>query len=91
MYQFKITDKVKNDLLRANKIATSIEARLIDLSANPMSKAIPTNISIIGDFYVNAGRYCILFDVDQVDQVVELNGVVLSAYLHKIITGKISP
>jgi hypothetical protein len=91
MYQFRISETVKKNLLNANKISTSIESRLSDLSANPMSKAIPTNISIIGDFYVNAGRYCILFDVNEEQQIVEINSVVLSAYLHKIITGKISP
>jgi hypothetical protein len=60
------------------------------LSQNPYARAKKTNIPLIGEYYVNSGRLCILFDIDDTDNVIIIYGIVRSEYLHKIITGRIS-
>lgn len=91
MYSFNCVDTVLDKLKECSKTSPSINSRLEDLANNPMAKAIPTNIESIGNYYVNAGRYCILIDVDEEKQEVTILSVVLSPYLDKVLKGKIQP
>jgi len=69
--------------------STSLPDTFIGLASNPMARAKPTNLPIIGNYYVNSGRYCILFDVDEANRRVIVYGIVASSYLHKVLTGRI--
>lgn len=89
MYSIYNTDETREKLKNANRISTSISNRLDELEQNPFTVAISTNIPRIGDYYVNAGRYCILFDIDPLSESIYVRDVVLSAKLHKILTGRI--
>ena len=91
MYSFDCPNSVFEKLKVNSKTSPSINVRLEELANNPKAKAIPTNIPIIGEYYVNAGRYCILFDIDDSAQIVKIYSVVLSAYLDKVLKGKIIP
>jgi mRNA-degrading endonuclease RelE of RelBE toxin-antitoxin system len=91
MYSFDVTDNVLEKLKECNKKSPSISVRLEELANNPMGRAIPTHIPLIGDYYVNAGRYCILFNVDQTNSKVTIISVKLSPYLDKILRNKIPP
>lgn len=91
MYIFKVSDEVIESLKEANIISPSVSIRLGEIVLNPYSKAIPTNIELIGNYYINTGRYCILFNVNEIDNSIEIIKICYSSYLHKILTGKISP
>lgn len=91
MYSFKVTDDIIKQLNAACIVAPSIHNRLTDLSTNPLAKAVATNIPLFGDFYVNAGRYCIVFNIDNKNQRIEILAVVLSPFLNKILTGQLPP
>jgi hypothetical protein len=91
MYQIVLRGQLDEDLKKASKTSPSIQLRLEEFGTNPLAKAIKTNIPIIGEYYVNAGRYCILFDVDSQSQKVEIIAVVLDNLLHKILSGRIPP
>lgn len=74
-----------------SKKSPSVAERVHDLCENPFKKAIPTNIAIIGTYYSNCGRWCLLFDIDEDKEMVDIVGVMADAKLHKILTGRISP
>ena len=68
VFDFLITDVVKSQLKDASSRSPAVIERLEELKANPLGRANPTGISIIGEFYINAGnRWCILFDIDKTD------------------------
>ena len=91
MYEFVYNDGVLDELNKASKQSPSIKNKLERLQTNPIANAIKTNVPHIGEYYVNAGIWCILFDIDTVSQEVQLLSVVHSAKLHKIRTGRINP
>lgn len=89
MYSFRIPLPVLQKLIELRRKFPSIDARLTDLANNPQGRATPTNIQAIGDFYTNAGRSCILFNIDQNTQVITILDVVDRSYLYKVLQGKI--
>lgn len=89
MYSFLIPKTVVEDLNKANSGSPSVMQRIEEMASNPFSKAIKTDIRIIGDYYVNAGRYCILFNVDESTSTITIKSIVLDNLLHKILTDRI--
>jgi mRNA-degrading endonuclease RelE of RelBE toxin-antitoxin system len=89
MYQVQYSDKILEHLQAAYKVSPSIADRLLELEDNPLARAKPTNMPAFGDYYVNAGRYCILFDVDQNTETVTILSVRQAPYVHKLLTGRI--
>ncbi len=85
MYTIVLRGGIAEDLRKARSISTSIDERLIELENNPMSKAIPTSLPIIGDFYVNVGRHCMLYNIDQENKKVLIKSVVQSVLLFKVL------
>ncbi|MES1227010.1 MAG: hypothetical protein ABUT20_66670, partial [Bacteroidota bacterium] len=64
MYQFAFSTASLESFTKATRIATGLYQNLVRLGTNPLSNSIPTNIPAIGDYYINAGRYCVVFNVD---------------------------
>ena len=91
MYRFEISDRVIKSLRDAASVAKSIPDKLNDLAVNPVSNAISTGIPIIGSYYINAGRYCILFDINNDEQIVSILSIVPNSYLYRVLTGRIDP
>jgi len=82
-------EEVLKEIKEKSQRSPSILNKLENLSLNPHSICIPTGIPQIGNYYVNAGRYCILFDIDDNNKVVHIHSIYLSAKLHKILTNRI--
>jgi mRNA-degrading endonuclease RelE of RelBE toxin-antitoxin system len=90
MYQVQYSDKILGHLTAANKVSPSISERLQQLEDNPLARAKETGIETIGTYYINAGRYCILFEIHEEEQIVEILSVRRGAYIHKLLRGIIS-
>jgi mRNA-degrading endonuclease RelE of RelBE toxin-antitoxin system len=91
MYQVQCSDRIHEQLTLANKTSPSVSERLLELEENPLAHAKETGVQIIGDYYVNAGRYCIVFNIDHEEEIVNILSVCADAYLYKIITGRLLP
>jgi mRNA-degrading endonuclease RelE of RelBE toxin-antitoxin system len=91
MYEFIISKSVEKSLRKYVLRSPSIDDKLTGLSTNPYSIALPTEISCIGKYYTNAGRYCVLFNVDETKKEIIVLNVVLSPLLHKIMASRINP
>lgn len=91
MYKFEVSEELLGKLKHANATSPSVLKKLAALAQSPLAEAIKTNIPIIGSYYTNCGRWCLLFDVSEKDEKIRLLHLVLSPYLHKIITGRINP
>ena len=91
MYKFVISADVLSSMKAATATAAGIADRIEDLANNPLARAKKTEIPAIGQYYINAGRYCILFDIDEASNEIRILAVVLSAYLFKILVGRIQP
>ena len=91
MYKFNIPDKVKDSLKEASRISQSIEGKLNSLSENPMAIAIPTENELLGDYYINAGRYCILFSIDDEAETVNILSVRQKTFVYNVLVGRIKP
>jgi hypothetical protein len=85
MYSLLLRGNLAEDLRKANIGSPSVETRLEELSTNPFSRAIKTGIPVIGNYYVNAGRYCILFDVDEDSEKINILAICNNNLLHKIL------
>ena len=66
---------------------SSLRRKIRSLFDNPFIYAKETNIQTLGKYYLNAGRFCITFNVDVETQNVRLTHVMLSILLHKLMTG----
>lgn len=91
MYLFEITADTFFQLRQNSIKSPSILNKIEVLSETPLSGAIQTGIETIGDYYVNAGRWCILFNIDEQNQTVQLLRIMHSAKLYKILQGLIPP
>lgn len=89
MYTFRFAISVNLVQAKIPEKATSFPVTYTGLATNPLARAKKTEISAIGEFYVNSGNFCILFDIDEPNQLIIIYGIVRKEYLHKIITGKI--
>jgi len=90
MYAFKITDEAKTKLneLSKTKFKEGLDNNLDLLSSNPIGRAKLTNKNIFGEYYINSGnQHCIVFDIDETNNVVLIYRVLRSAHLHKILVG----
>ncbi len=90
MFTFVLRGQLVDELKSACQVSPSIISRIEEMGNNPLSKANKTDIPVVGEYYVNAGRHCILFDVDFDNEKIELRSVVQNVLLHKILTGKIA-
>jgi mRNA-degrading endonuclease RelE of RelBE toxin-antitoxin system len=90
MFTISCSDSVVQDLQEAAKIATSIPSKIEELSVTPLANAIPIEVPYAPQYYVNAGRFCILFNIDPTTSDVEIIRVVSNAYLYKVITRRIT-
>lgn len=91
MYTINIPLTVQVRLTHFNKESPSITTQLADLLKNPYAKAQETKIPVIGKYYINAGRYAILFEINDEAKTIDCLGVVLRACLYKILTERIPP
>lgn len=89
MYIFICSESVKTRVREFGKISTSISAKLEELVVNPKARAKQTEIPIIGTYYINAGRFSILFDIDEEKEEIHILNIVYSSFLYKILSGKI--
>ncbi len=56
------------------------------MSENPTSIAIPTNLPVFSQYYVNAGnRHVILFDIDEQDKIIEFNAIFHTSRLYRLL------
>jgi hypothetical protein len=90
MFTFLVRDQLRDEIKKATIQSPSIGDRLNEMSINPMAKAIKTDIPVIGEFYVNAGRYCILFNVDLDNEKIDIRSLVQDVLLDKVLKDKIS-
>ncbi|MEP7163858.1 MAG: hypothetical protein ABI741_04140 [Ferruginibacter sp.] len=90
MYSFVFSPKANLSLTTVPEKTTSFPTTFTELANNPKARSKKTNIPAIGEYYVNSGRFCILFDLDEINQIIIVYGIVRSEYLHKIITGRIN-
>lgn len=89
MYTFRLSNSAVTNQAKIPEKATSLPGTYSDLADNPRARAKPTNIPAIGEYYVNSGNFCILFDIDEANQMIVVYGVVRKEYLHKILTGRL--
>jgi hypothetical protein len=90
-YTINIPSRVQVRLAASNKKSPGIATRLTELLTNPYAKARKTNMPVIGSYYVNAGRYAILFEINEESKTIDCLAVVLRPFLYKMIKGKIHP
>jgi hypothetical protein len=90
MYKFEISEEVIKKIKSAKTISPSVVTKLDGLATSPLKEAIKTNIPLIGNYYTNCGRWCLLFNVNEKEETVQILQIVLSPYLHKIITGRLT-
>lgn len=91
MYYFICPEDARLRLIKFGKKSPSIPTCLEELSVDPLARAKETGIPAIGKYYVNAGKYCLLFEIDESQKKVIILHVVYDSYLHKILTGRILP
>lgn len=89
MYTFICSESVKTRLREFGKVSTSISTKVEELVVNPKARAKQTEIPIIGKYYVNAGRFSILFDIDEEREKIHVLNIVYSSFLHKVLSGKV--
>lgn len=89
MYTFVFSQKSNLVLATVPEKTTSLPTTFTDLANNPLARAKKTNIPIIGEYYVNSGNFCVLFDINATKQEITVYGIVRKEYLHKILTGRI--
>jgi len=87
MYILVIPESERLRILEFSKISTGMLLRLEELIANPLARAKETKLPAIGNYYINAGRYAVTFDIDVNDEKVIIISVVFKAFLHKILIG----
>lgn len=81
-----ISPETANQIALYSKVCPSLIDRIEKLENNPHSVAKKTNDKKLTDYYVSAGRYDLLFNIN--DDVVEVEDVVRGPYLHKILMGR---
>lgn len=84
MYHISIPPSIEKTLVEANQKSPSIASRLVEMLETPLIRAVRTNLPLLGNYYINAGRWCILFNINEEDKIVELTGVKLSSGLYNI-------
>ncbi len=91
MYGFKISDEAKSKLSSlGEKYKEGLTNGLDILNTNPLLKAKPTNNRLIGEYYINCGnQHCILFDLDEENNIVLIRRILRRPFLHKVLTRKI--
>lgn len=89
MYTFRFSQSADLVTVTIPEKTTSFPDTFEELANNPLARAKATNIQAIGEYYVNSGRFCILFDIDEDNNIIIVYGIVRSEYLHKILTGRI--
>ncbi len=88
MYSLLLSDKMVTNLKQAEAQCPVIADKLVQLQQNPLINAAPTNISIMGDLYVNADKFCILFCVVEEEKTVEILNVVRTSLFQKVLSGR---
>ncbi|MEO7049071.1 MAG: hypothetical protein ABI091_27450 [Ferruginibacter sp.] len=63
MYTLRCTDVMKAQLVEYNRISTNVGTIICELLINPFTNAVETNHPRLPQYYVDAGRYTIAFDV----------------------------
>ena len=76
---------------KANVSSPSVMGKIIELENSPSSLSIKIEVSGLSDFYVNAGKFCILFNYNEEEEKIEIINIVRSALLHKIQSGWVVP
>lgn len=64
MYKIIATLALQAEIEKYNKLSTEIGSAIKQLTENPFSRAIETNIPRYGKYYVDTGRFSISFDVN---------------------------
>lgn len=90
-YNFVVTNETLGRIIKFSKKSPSIIDNLLALELDPFKKGKLTYLPIVAEYYVNCGRFVILYNVSEVNHTVIIIDVVLSALLHKIMIGKIAP
>lgn len=86
-----IPDEVLLAIKKANSKCPSVMDKLQKLEKNPLAVAIKTGIPVIGEYYVNCGRYCLIYNINNEDECVNILSCLPSPRLHKLKCGWIKP
>jgi mRNA-degrading endonuclease RelE of RelBE toxin-antitoxin system len=89
MYNLHYSQNLFNKIKDLGVDYPSLVNKVKALTENPHEIAIATNVEAFCDYYVNAGKHAILFDIDQDEEKILLKHILLKARLHKILTGRI--
>jgi mRNA-degrading endonuclease RelE of RelBE toxin-antitoxin system len=84
MFTVHYSDKVFEYLKNAAKTSPSLLDRLEGLEENPFARAKETGLDTIGAYYISAGRYCILCDIDPDAEVVTILSVRLRGFVYRV-------
>jgi len=88
MHHLVLYPEIEERLRIADNHSPSVGDKLNELQSNPLTNAIKTNNPNLGEYYVNAGKWCLIFNID--GDSVEILSVMHSAKLYKILTGRIT-
>ncbi len=79
------SDDFLEELQKLDNRFPGISNKITALSENPTLLAIPTNLPVFSNFYVNAGnRHAILFDINEEDKKIEFNAIYHQAKLNRL-------
>lgn len=91
MYKCNYPPSLIEKLRVAQLKSPSVLERLSELENNPKGRAIETCVPAFGQYYVNANRYDIVFDIDEDKKLIEIRDCILHTTLYRILKAKIQP
>lgn len=90
MYTINIPILHNVRIVDISKKSTSLPSKLLAISINPLEGKI-IEISSNNRYYVNSGRYAIVYTINEELKTVNVLSVPLRALLYKVLRNKVKP
>ena len=87
MYKVLYSDKILvhlNGAYAAHPV--EVETALMQLEENPMAHAISTGLPAIGCYYIPAVQYAIVFNIDKVNETIEIVSIRKLGYMQNLVS-----
>lgn len=85
MYQVQYSDKVITHIQGAYAAhPQEVQTALLALEDNPLGNSLPTGAPALGEYYIEAAHYAIVFNVDRENEVITIVSVRKLSYIQNL-------
>jgi len=85
MYQLAYTSTSLSKIAEVSGKHPSVKDNIKKLASNPYEASLKVNVPGLSDYYINSGRYCLLVNIDDSSNCVEIVSVVHRSLLYRIL------